>query len=660
MNSLEATTRRRPLAVYLDSSDYSNLASAAADPAFRDAARWNEASARLLALREAGSVVVRFSYPLVMEAYPTEERHRPLAVGRARAMSDISGRACMRDLHGLFLEEAKALVLTGEPCPRSTGWRDDGGWHPDRFAVPSRDARSPQGTRSRRSPFAGDAGRATDLRVNGALGSMETLSHRALPRHGLLRTSPVMRRNALDAQFSAMTEMYERGQNLDEIAGEFGCSRKVVRRALEVLGRKPRPRTEPKGRRRGSLDVVYEGQPFDSLAALARHLGEGDPSGQTLRARLTRRQAKLDTLTAVDVRVTEPKDRRSAVAKTYVLEGEIFPSIVAACRAFGLGRAKVEHRLDRNWTRRQAFGIDPPPPRDRNRWKRTELVDGKALPKTEVGSYKLYEITNTRNGRFYIGITVVPLEQRLNNHFQNAKQAKRTSRFYRAIRKYGRGAFRIRLLRNDAKDFRELQQQEIAEIAARNALTDGYNVAHGGSIGTAKPVTVGIRTFPSQGAAAEAFGIDPQKFNLRMSRWGWTPEQAAEIESRPGGHRHRRITVEEVAYPSMAEAARRLGVSLAVAHGRHLRGATLDQAFGLEPLPAHFRRTGRVDVGEAVFPNMKAAAAARGLSYVAVQLRIKRGATIRQALEYDPMPSKRRGRRRGAQPEREGTPDLFG
>ncbi len=328
-------------------------------------------------------------------------------------------------------------------------------------------------------------------------------------------------------------------------------------------------------------------------------------------------------------------------------------------QAHGLTRAKVEHRLARGWTQRQAFGIDPPPARDRNQWKQTELVDGKLLPKTEASGYKLYEITNTRNGRFYIGITVVSLEQRLTNHFQNAKQAKRASPLYNAIRKYGREAFRIRLLRNDAKDFLELQQQEIAEIAARNALVDGYNVAYGGSIGTAKPITVGIRTFPSQGTAAEAFGIDPQKFNLRLSRWGWTPEQAAEIEPRPGGHRHRRIKVGGVTYASMAEAARRLGVSLAVAHGRHKRGATLEQAFGLEPLPAHFRRVGKVDVGEAVFPNLKAAAAARGLSYVAVQLRIKRGATVRQALEYDPMPSKRWGRRDKARPERKGPADVL-
>ena len=109
----------------------------------------------------------------------------------------------------------------------------------------------------------------------------------------------------------------------------------------------------------------------------------------------------------------------------------------------------------------------------------------------------------------------------------------------------------------------------------------------------------------------------------------------------------------------MAEAVRQLGVSLAMAHGRLMRGATLEQAFGLEPLPAHFRRVGKVDVGEAVFPNLKAAAAARGLSYVAVQLRIKRGATVRQALEYDPMPSKRWERRDRAKPERKGPPDLL-
>lgn len=65
MTSTAAAAGSRPLVVYLDSSDYSNLASAASNPALPDAARGGT-RARVCSPRKAGSAVFRFSYPPVM------------------------------------------------------------------------------------------------------------------------------------------------------------------------------------------------------------------------------------------------------------------------------------------------------------------------------------------------------------------------------------------------------------------------------------------------------------------------------------------------------------------------------------------------------------------------------------------------------------------
>lgn len=444
-------------------------------------------------------------------------------------------------------------------------------------------------------------------------------------------------------RYTAIAALYEQGLSMEAVATRAACSRKVVRRALAVVGALPRPRTAPKARRDGSLPIVFEGKGFASLAALARHLGHHD-SGAAMRGVIKRRGASLQDLTSRDVVPTPRTGRPSPVAVPYELEGMVYASIVAACRVHRQTRSAVEHRLARGWTPRQAFGMDPPPSRTRNRGLHTELLDGRLLPLTEPGGYKLYEIRNLRDGKFYIGITVTSLAARMSGHLQNAKNPERKSHLYNAMRLHGSDCFEIRLLRCDARNALELQQQEIDEIAARNAIAEGYNVAHGGSVGTSRTCRVGKLVYPSQGAAAEAYGIPAKIFNQRLRKGRWTPEQAAEIEPRPGGHRHRRITVGGVPYASCAEAARALGVTAAVALERMRRGATAEEAFGLASLPPNFRRIGRVTVGGDVFPDMKSAAAARGLSPVTVNRRLARGATLEQALGYEAVPV-HRGRR---------------
>lgn len=59
----------------------------------------------------------------------------------------------------------------------------------------------------------------------------------------------------------------------------------------------------------------------------------------------------------------------------------------------------------------------------------------------------VYQATNTVNGKRYIGITRMGLEQRKERHFSHARNG-RPQHFVRAIRKYGEGAFDFVVLEN--------------------------------------------------------------------------------------------------------------------------------------------------------------------------------------------------------------------
>ena len=120
-----------PQTVYLDSSDYSNIASATGDQPFADRQRWLGLRARILAAKADGKAVFRFSYPIVMEAYPTSPEHLTHGLNRASAISEVCGQSCLVDFLSLITEEGQALALKNEQFRRESAWRDDGAWHPN-------------------------------------------------------------------------------------------------------------------------------------------------------------------------------------------------------------------------------------------------------------------------------------------------------------------------------------------------------------------------------------------------------------------------------------------------------------------------------------------------------------------------------------------------
>jgi len=287
--------------------------------------------------------------------------------------------------------------------------------------------------------------------------------------------------------------------------------------------------------------------------------------------------------------------KRDGVPRPCKILGQKFKSHQERNEYFGLGDRSIdliEKRLARGWNEEQAVGIAPPPTRSVNRngipkvpqYKLYKEIDGKIYPDAPNSCFRLYVIKNISNDKEYLGITIQDLRSRLRGHISEALTAKSISKFHRAIRKYGPSKFKISLIRNDAKDYKELAQQEIDEIASRNAIELGYNTGVGGEIGTAKNITIQDKTFPSWTIAAHYFGIDPRNFSQRITKLGWSPEEAAGLFRR---EKYQQIEIQlgSHTFANFKEAAKFYSIDYKTAFARRQGGWTLKQVFGLAPPP---------------------------------------------------------------------------
>ncbi len=95
------------------------------------------------------------------------------------------------------------------------------------------------------------------------------------------------------------------------------------------------------------------------------------------------------------------------------------------------------------------------------------------------GTYLIYRLTNTVNGKAYVGITGRSLNIRWGEHVERARQGLRNSRIYDAIRKYGPDAFsrEVVAVADTEEDARAL---EIEHIAKNDTYESGYNSNLGG------------------------------------------------------------------------------------------------------------------------------------------------------------------------------------
>ena len=380
--------------------------------------------------------------------------------------------------------------------------------------------------------------------------------------------------------------------------------------------------------------VTFQGKKYRDLVELAKTYGI-DP--RNLRFRLSAGYSLKDAIEG------NFRQRVSAVAKAITFEGKRFDSYQALGNAYGQKASNVLRRLQRGWSLEQALLLEPSPPRFRNfegharqtKWKEARLSsEGKSEPVPDQEGFKLYLITNKANGKEYVGVTIGNLDQRLKQHFSAARRGRKAP-LPNAIRSHGEQSFDIKLLRNDASTFDELQSQEIDEIARRGTLKNGYNVAIGGSIGTSKPVQVAGRKFASRSQAAEYYGVDQFIFTQRISKLGWTPEEAAGLVRKDWRGKAKEVVVGRKSFESIRSAADYYGIDFKKVYDRYSeKGWTLEQALGLESPPESVRFSGlQVTVFGVTYPSLQKAADALGINKEGFRKRLASGATPEQAFE---------------------------
>ncbi|MDA0422823.1 hypothetical protein R7040_19630 [Vibrio sp. 1069] len=84
--------------------------------------------------------------------------------------------------------------------------------------------------------------------------------------------------------------------------------------------------------------------------------------------------------------------------------------------------------------------------------------------------------------------------------------------------------------------------------------------------------------FPSRTAAARHYGLNPKLVNERITKFGWTLEQALELEARPKGDYRKKVVIDGTEYSSMRHAARELGVAQSTLMNRIKAGISVEEA----------------------------------------------------------------------------------
>lgn len=239
----------------------------------------------------------------------------------------------------------------------------------------------------------------------------------------------------------------------------------------------------------------------------------------------------------------------------------------------------------------------------------------------------VYKLTNTTNGKVYVGKTG-DLEQRWKEH----RRGKGSGAIGRAFRKYGAGAFDFAILESGVATESELSRLEIEWIAklGSHGSLGGYNMTLGGE---------GSRLTDEMKAARKAAGqwpsgrkpSDATRALWSAQRKGKAPSEACKQASRiaaarPKSLETRRLLSESMhrrnAQPGYVEAlaAKQRGVPKSAAHREAIRKS------------ARKRSTARIIEHEGVSKNLADWAIEAGISAAILSYRLKKGWPMQEAL----------------------------
>jgi group I intron endonuclease len=96
--------------------------------------------------------------------------------------------------------------------------------------------------------------------------------------------------------------------------------------------------------------------------------------------------------------------------------------------------------------------------------------------------FSIYKITNTRNGKVYIGYTTRSIDVRFEEHVRNSLKSQTTYKIGNAIRKYGKDSFVCEAI-YQSYDLAHIRSMEDYFINEYDSFINGYNSARGGQGG---------------------------------------------------------------------------------------------------------------------------------------------------------------------------------
>ncbi|MEZ8986704.1 hypothetical protein OAI_07850 [Vibrio cyclitrophicus FF160] len=87
--------------------------------------------------------------------------------------------------------------------------------------------------------------------------------------------------------------------------------------------------------------------------------------------------------------------------------------------------------------------------------------------------------------------------------------------------------------------------------------------------------------FPSRTAAARHYGLNLKLVTERMTKRGWTLEQALELEPSPSRTFAKKVVIDGTEYSSMRQAAKELGVAQSTLMNRIKSGISVEEALSI-------------------------------------------------------------------------------
>ncbi len=136
--------------------------------------------------------------------------------------------------------------------------------------------------------------------------------------------------------------------------------------------------------------------------------------------------------------------------------------------------------------------------------------------------YKVYKHTNVLNGKVYIGITSLSL----NNRWRNGEGYKNCTLFYKAIKKYGWDNFTHEVLFDGlSKEEAEKAERNLIQAYQSNNKSKGYNIENGGnSRGKMSEEEKAKRSIRFSGENNPMYGV--RRFGCNNPMYGkhWTDE----------------------------------------------------------------------------------------------------------------------------------------